>query len=100
MKHKEIKINNLIVSDNYVVYNYEENEKGIHLYIKSKNKMEKCSNCNQICYIHSTYNRTLQDTPIYRKTTLLHVKAYECINEKCNISKFNEELEFAKNIKL
>ena len=27
MKYKEIKINNLIVSDNYVIYNYEENEK-------------------------------------------------------------------------
>lgn len=98
MKYKEIKINNLIVSDNYVVYNYEENEKEIHLYIKSKNRIGKCPNCNQNCHIHSTYNRTLQDTPIHNKTTLLHVKAYEyeCINKKCNISTFNEELEFAK----
>ena len=98
MKYKEININNLIVSDNYLIYNYVENEKEIHLYIKSKNKIGKCPNCNQTCYIHSTYNRTLQDTPIHNKTTILHVKAYEykCINQECNISTFNEDLEFAK----
>ena len=98
MKYKEININNLIVSDNYLIYNYVENEKEIHLYIKSKNKIGKCPNCNQRCYIHSTYNRTLQDTPINNKTTILHVKAYEyeCINQECNISTFNEDLEFAK----
>ena len=65
MKYKEIKINNLIVSDNYLVYNYEENENEIHLYIKSKNKIGKCPNCNHNCHIHSTYDRTLQDTPIH-----------------------------------
>lgn len=98
MKYKEININNLIVSDNYLIYNCAENEKEIHLYIKSKNKIGKCPNCNQTCYIHSTYNRTLQDTPIHNKTTILHVKAYEyeCINQECNISTFNEDLEFAK----
>ena len=98
MKYKEININNLIVSDNYLIYNYVENEKEIHLYIKSKNKIGKCPNCNQRCYIHSTYNRTLQDTPINNKTTILQVKAYEyeCINQECNISTFNEDLEFAK----
>lgn len=98
MKYEEIKINNLIVSDNYIIYNYEETEKEIHLYIKSKNKTGKCPNCNQDCHVHGTYNRILQDTPIHNKTTLLHVKAYEyeCVNKECNTLTFNEELEFAK----
>ena len=97
MKYKEVNINNLIISNNYVIYNYEENE-GIHLYIKSKNKTGKCPNCNNECCIHSTYDRVLQDTPIHNKITLLHVKAYEyeCQNTECNITTFNEELEFAK----
>ncbi len=98
MKYKEIKINNLIVSDKYTIYDYKENEKEIHLYVKSKNKLEKCSNCNEECCIHSTYNRIIQDTPIHNKTTWLHVKAYEyeCSNSKCEITTFNENLEFAK----
>ena len=29
VKYKEVNINNLIISNNYVIYNYEENE-GIH----------------------------------------------------------------------
>ena len=100
MKYKEVKINSLIVSDNYVIYNYEENEKEIHLYIKSKNKIGKCPKCGQVCHLHSTYNRTLQDTPVHNKTTLLHVKAYEyeCMNTECDVSTFNEKLEFAKKI--
>lgn len=59
MKYKEIKINSLIVSDNNVIYNYEENEKEIHLYIKSKNKIGNCPKCNKTCHIHSTYDRKL-----------------------------------------
>lgn len=98
MKYKEKNINNLLVSENYLIYDYEENEKEIHLYIKSKKKTEKCPCCGEECGIHSTYNRVLQDTPIHNKTTYLHVKAYEyeCLNLKCKITTFNEELEFAK----
>ncbi len=98
MKYKEVNINNLLLSDNYIIYDYEENEKEIHLYIKSKNKIGKCPNCHEECYIHSTYDRIMQDTPIHNKTTWLHVKAYEyeCINPKCETTTFNEELDFAK----
>lgn len=98
MVYKEVKINNLLVNDNYVIYDYEENEKEIHLYIKSKIKTRKCSKCGKECHIHSTYNRVLQDTPIHNKTTYLHMKAYEyeCLNSECKIKIFNEELEFAK----
>lgn len=98
MKYKEVKINNLIVSDNYVIYDCKENENEINFYIKSKNRIGKCPNCGEECCIHSTYDRTLQDTPIHNKTTWLHIKAYEykCLNKNCNITTFNEELEFAK----
>lgn len=98
MKYKEIKINDLIVGEDYIIYDYKEEEKEIHFYIKSKNKTGKCPNCNENCHIHSTYNRTLQDTPIHNKTAILHVKAYEyeCTNKECNVTTFNEELDFAK----
>ena len=98
MKYKEVKINDLFISENYIIYEYEEKESDIHLYIKSKNKICKCPYCNTECELHSTYNRTIQDTPIHNKTTWLHVKAYEyeCTNSKCEITTFNENLEFAK----
>ena len=35
MKYKEIKINNILFNDNYIIYDYQEDE-DIHLYIKSK----------------------------------------------------------------
>ncbi len=98
MKYKEIKINDLLLSDNYIIYDYEANEKEIHLYVKSKKTTGKCPICHEECHIHSTYDRIIQDTPIHNKTTWLHVKAYEyeCTNLKCNITTFNEELVFAK----
>ena len=97
MKYEEVKLNNLLFNDNYVIYDYHEDE-DIHLYIKSKNNICKCPNCKAECGIHSTYKRVLQDTPIHNKTTWLHVKAYEyeCLNQECIIKTFNEKLEFAK----
>lgn len=98
MKYKEVKINDLFISENYIIYDYEEKENDIYLYVKSKNKVCKCPSCNAECELHSTYNRTIQDTPIHNKTTWLRVKAYEyeCTNSKCEITTFNENLEFAK----
>ena len=82
MKYEEIKINNLVVNDNYLIYDYEENEKEIHLYIKSKKKIGKCPCCGEGCAIHSTYNRVLQNTPIHNKTTYLHTKVLKnCIQK-------------------
>ena len=97
MKYEEVKLNNLLFNDNFVIYDYHEDE-DIHLYIKSKNNICKCPNCKVECGIHSTYKRVLQDTPIHNKTTWLHVKAYEyeCLNQECIIKTFNEKLEFAK----
>lgn len=98
MKYKEVKINNLLISENYVIYNYRADETENHIYLKSKNKICKCPKCNNQCILHSTYDRTIQDIPLHNKTTWLHVKAYEyeCKNSNCEITTFNEELEFAK----
>ena len=97
VKYEEVKLNNLLFNDNYVIYDYHEDE-DIHLYIKSKNNICKCPNCKAECGIHSTYKRVLQDTPIHNKTTWLHVKAYEyeCLKQECITKTFNEKLEFAK----
>ena len=40
MKIKEIKINDLIVSDKYIIYDYDEKEE-INLYIKSKTEISQ-----------------------------------------------------------
>ena len=97
MRYEEVKLNNLLFNDNYIIYDYHE-DKDIHLYIKSKNNICKCPNCKAECGIHSTYKRVLQDTPIHNKTTWLHIKAYEyeCLNQECIVKTFNEKLEFAK----
>lgn len=97
MKYEEVKLNNLLFNDNYVIFDYHEDE-DIHLYIKSKNSICKCPNCKAECNIHSTYKRVIQDTPIHNKTTWLHVSAYEyeCLNQECMVKTFNEKLKFAK----
>lgn len=98
MKYKEINANKLIVNENYTIYNYDESDNEIHLYIKSKKKVVNCPECNAKCKIHGTYDRVLQDTPTHNKTTWLCVKAYDycCENKNCKNNIFAEELDFAR----
>lgn len=83
----------------YCIYNQKEDDTTIHLYMKSENKVCVCPECGKLSdYLHGTYERILQDTPINCKQTILHVKSYkyDCLNPECERKVFVQSLPFAK----
>lgn len=92
-------INNFLFGDNYPIYDVEENDDKLILYLKSKMHKCECPYCHEISNsYHSTYTRIIQDTPIHCKQTWLNVSTYKfnCLNEKCECKTFCEQLPFAK----
>jgi len=84
--------------DDYIVYDWQESDEEIHIYLKSKTKTGKCPDCGQESIdLHATYSRTIQVIPINMKTTYVHVLAYkyDCCNDDCDTKVFMEELSFA-----
>ena len=92
-------INTFLFGDNYPIYNIEENDDKLVLYLKSKVHECECPHCHQVSNsYHSTYIRIIQDTPIHCKQTWLNVSTYKfyCLNEECECKTFVEQLPFAK----
>ena len=92
-------LDKLLFGENYPIYNVEEIDNKVILYIKSKLHQCECPYCHQISdSYHSTYTRKIQDTPIHCKQTWLNVSTYkfDCLNEKCECKTFTEQLPFAK----
>lgn len=92
-------INTFLFGNNYPIYNIEENDDKLVLYLKSKVHECECPHCHQVSNnYHSTYIRIIQDTPIHCKQTWLNVSTYKfyCLNEKCECKVFVEQLPFAK----
>lgn len=88
--------------EDYEIVNYTE-DNTINIYLKSKLKTCKCHKCGMISNsYHSTYTRRIQDTPIHNTETWLNVSAYEfvCLNDKCDVKTFTEELPFARKNKV
>lgn len=99
MKYQETEDYSFLFGNNHYVYDYKEDKNTFHLFIKSKPHSGKCPVCGQkSSKLHATYERTLQDTPIHCKQTLLHanVYKYECENPSCSCRVFMEDLPFAK----
>lgn len=99
MKYEEIKNYSFLFGENHFIYNYREDEKNFHIYIKSKPHISCCPKCGmESKKLHATYERTLQDTPIHCKQTFLHMNVYkyECLNLECDCKVFMESLPFAK----
>lgn len=80
LKYEEIKLNDLLLNDNYVIYDYCEDD-AINLYIKSKNNKCKCSDCKAECGIHSIYKRVLLKT-----NNICLLKTGRQVNKKLNLS--------------
>ncbi len=92
-------INTFLFGNNYPIYDIEENDDKLVLYLKSKVHECECPHCHQVSNsYHSTYIRIIQDTPIHCKQTWLNVSTYKfyCLNEKCECKTFVEQLPFAK----
>ncbi len=92
-------INNFLFGDNYPIYNIEESDEELVLYLKSNIHECECPYCHETSNsYHSTYGRFIQDTPIHCKQTWLNVLThkFDCLNEKCECKTFVEQLPFAK----
>lgn len=89
--------------ENYHIEDIKIEDNKNLVYIKSKAENCKCPKCKKISnQKHSTYIRKIQDTPIHNIETWCIVAAYEfeCTNENCEVTTFNEELSFARKNKV
>ncbi len=99
MKYQETQDYSFLLDRNHFIYDHEEDETTLNLYVKSKPHGCKCPICGQeSTALHSTYKRVLQDTPIHCKQTFLHANVYKyyCENPNCSRKVFTEKLPFAK----
>ena len=99
MKYQETLDYSFLLDPNYYIYDHIEDQKTLHIYIKSKPHSCNCPKCGVESNVrHATYQRTIQDTPIHCKLTFLHtnVYKYDCENPDCNCKVFMEDLPFAK----
>ena len=99
MKYHETQDYSFLLDQNHFIYDHREDQKSLHIYVKSKPHSCKCPECGkESTDLHATYQRTMQDTPIHCKQTFLHtnVYKYKCQNPDCNCKVFMEDLPFAK----
>ncbi len=82
--------------DNITIKDHKITEDTINLTLKSVTRESLCHKCKCTSKnYHSTYIRKINDLSILGKYVSLEVTAYRyyCINDKCNIKVFAEELE-------
>lgn len=99
MKYQDIHEFSFLLDENHYAYHYTESMDAMHIYVKSRPHSCCCPKCGSVSrHLHSTYSRTLQDTPIHCKKTLLHLNVYkyDCLNPHCSQKVFTESLPFAK----
>lgn len=99
MRYSETTDYSFFLDKNHFVYDHQEDENSLHIYIKSKTHKCRCPKCGIESYrLHATYERIFQDTPIRCKQTFLHANVfkYECTNPDCDCKVFMEDLPFAK----
>jgi transposase len=97
MKYREYNINRKLFGEKYLIYDWKENGKETHIYVKSQTRAGKCPKCGEESErYHATYERTIQTIPMNRKTTYAKIIAYkyDCQNENCNCKVFMEVLPF------
>ena len=98
MKYTEFKVNEKLFGKNYLIYDWQETEEEIHIYVKSQSRTGKCPLCGQeSSSYHATYKRNIQIMPMNRTPTYAKIIAYkyDCENEECRQQVFMEELPFA-----
>lgn len=98
MKYTELNINKKLFGDDYLLYDWQESNEEIHIYLKSQQHTDICPKCGKKSdSIHATFKRTIQTIPIRMKKTYLHVIAYKynCQNNSCKHKVFRQVLPFA-----
>jgi len=99
VKYQRIDYYNFLPGKEHFIYDVNEDAETVRIYIKSSPHICSCPECGRESKeLHSTYERTLQDTPLRGKQVFIHanVYKYECNNPKCEQKVFVEPLPFAK----
>ena len=98
MKYTELNINKKLFGDDYLLYDWKETDKEIHIYLKSQSHTGICPQCGEKSNsLHATFKRTIQTLPIRMKKTYMHIIAYKfnCLNNSCELKVFRRILPFA-----
>lgn len=97
-KYEEMTNWSSLWGDDYFVYDRQEIDGELHIYLKSRPHSCACPVCGvESDELHATYERTLQTIPVMGRPTYPHVRAYryDCVNEGCDVRVFSETLPFA-----
>ena len=73
-----------------------EAEHLINIHLKSLKHSHHCPSCSmEMTAYHGTYERTVQDLPMFHKRVILVIIAYDyyCENESCETTTFSEDYE-------
>lgn len=98
MKYEKMDINEMIIGEGFIIYDWQEDDDSITVYAKSTVHNDVCPCCGQkVIQLHNTYHRHLQTTPLRGKTTYLDVNAYKfkCTNHECDRKVVVQNLPFA-----
>lgn len=96
-KYEIFNVNNNMFGEDFIVYNYEEQEDKNIYYLKSKVTECSCPRCGTVSKsLHATCKRTIQFVPIHLKPTYINVNFYKfnCSNEKCPVRVFRQDIKY------
>jgi transposase len=99
MKYERTEAFNMLLGNDHFIYDTKEDENKVSIFVKSSPHSCACPKCGQDSRsLHSTYERTIQDTPLRGKQAFLNanVYKYECGNPECSQKVFAEQLPLAR----
>lgn len=97
MKYNAIDLNQKLFGDDFIVYDWKEDDDKIHICIKATSHVDTCPVCGSPTQIlHNTYHRLIQTYPIHSKSTYLDIIAYKynCTNISCDRKVIMQSLPF------
>lgn len=97
MKYNKIDLNEKIFGDDFIVYDWKEDDNKIVICVKATSHDDVCPVCGSPVHVlHNTYHRTIQTYPIRGKNTYLDVIAYKykCTNDDCDRKVIMQNLPF------
>lgn len=97
MKYNKLDLNEKLFGDDFIVYDWKEDDKKIEIYVKATAHKDICLVCGfPVSDLHNTYHRRIQTYPIRSKCTYLDVIAYkyDCTNDECDRKVIMQNLPF------
>ena len=68
MKYNKLDLNERLLGDDFIVYDWKEDDYKIRIYLKATSHKDICPVCGHpVCDLHNTYHRKIQTYPIRGK---------------------------------